>query len=90
MAIRPTTKPVRIFTDDETSLAMIAHLLKRGRADLFHEAWIEYTHAHRAELSSVFRETQEALAIGDVERLAKVSFDAIQPQIDDLMAALPR
>ena len=89
MAIRPTTKPVRIFADDETSLALVANLLKRRRADLFHEAWTEYVRAHRAELSSVFRETQEALAVGDVERLAKVSLDAIQPQIDDLVAALP-
>ena len=89
MAIRPTTKPVRIFAADESSLALVANLLKRGRADLFHEAWLEYVRAHRAELSSVFRETQEALAVGDVERLAAVSRDAIQSQIDDVVAALP-
>ena len=58
--------------------------------ELFHEAWLEYVRAHRDELATIFRETQEALAAGDVERLAQVSLNAIEPQIDDLVAGLPK
>jgi hypothetical protein len=80
---------MRIFADDETALGLVARLTGRGRAEVFHQAWLEYVRAHRAELASVFRETQEALAAGDVDRLARVSQAALARQIDDLAADLP-
>jgi hypothetical protein len=89
MATRAQTKPVRIFADDETSLGLVAHLTGRGRAEVFHQAWIEYVRTHRTELAFVFRETQEALAAGDIDRLARVSQTALEDQLDALVADLP-
>ena len=89
MAIGTRTKAVRIFASDDHSLNLVAGLLNRSRADVFHAAWTEFLNAHRQELAQVFQETQEALASGDIDRLSEASASALEAQIDRLAANLP-
>lgn len=44
---------------------------------------------HRADLATIFRENQDALGFGDVERIARVSMSTQESQIDDFVADLP-
>lgn len=83
------TKPVRIFANDDQSLGLVAGILNRSRADVFHSAWIEFLRTHREELASVFRETQEQIAHGDLDHLTRTAASALDAQIDDIVAGLP-
>jgi hypothetical protein len=89
LSVTSRTKPVRIFEADDSSLGLVAGLLKRSRADIFHAAWREYLATHREELATLFRQTQEALASGDLDRLVQISTPAMDEQIDALVAGLP-
>jgi|GEM_PF-2504357 len=89
VASRGQTKPVRVFTSDEYSLGLVAGILNRPRADIFHAAWLEFLKTHRVELASIFQETQEEIARGDLEQLTRSAASALEAQIDDIIAGLP-
>lgn len=83
------SKPVRIFDSDDAALTMIAGLLRRNRAEIVHAALAEYIANHREELAALFKESQRAIAKGDLEALAKVSAEGLEAEIDALVADLP-
>lgn len=83
------SKPVRIFAADDSALEQIARLRRQSRAEVIHEALVEYLHAHRSELSRLYMETQQALASGDLDHLARVSATARTAEVDAIMATMP-
>jgi phospholipid N-methyltransferase len=87
MAIK--TKPVRIFAEDDDALEELARLLRRSRAEVVHEALVEYLTHHREELTQLYDQTQQAIAAGDLAALARASAAARQAEVDAIMADLP-
>lgn len=83
------TKPIRIFESDDSALTLVAGMLRRGRAEIVHAALAEYIANHRKELAALFEETQRAIATGDIEAVTKASADALESEIDRLVAELP-
>lgn len=83
------SKPVRIFAHDDTALAVLAQLRRQSRAEVIHEALAEYLVNHRAELSRLYTETQQALAAGDIDRLVRASTTARDAEVDTIMASIP-
>lgn len=83
------TKPIRIFEADDNALTLVAGVLRRGRAEIVHAALVEYIANHREELAALFEETQRAIAAGDIEAIAKASAEALESEIDRLVAELP-
>ncbi|MEK6274665.1 MAG: hypothetical protein AABM30_04935 [Actinomycetota bacterium] len=87
MAVR--TKPVRIFETDHAPLRLLAELQQRSPQEVFHAALAEYLVAHRDQLSTVFSETQRAVASGDLEALTAQLSASAEAQADELLATLP-
>lgn len=83
------SKPVRIFARDDAALDQLSRVLHRTRAELVHEALAEYISNHRDALARLYDETQQALASGDLERLAQVSVSAREAEVDAIMADMP-
>lgn len=67
------TKALRIYEDDHAPLRLIAEIEGRGPADVVHAALAEYLNAHRDDLAEAFSEAQQAIAKGDMKRLAEVA-----------------
>jgi hypothetical protein len=80
------SKAIRIFANDDVAIEQVAGLLRRSRADVVHDALLEYLANHRDELTRVFEETQKALATGDLEHLATISVPARRAEADAMMA----
>jgi hypothetical protein len=89
MVMATRSKPVRIFADDDSALEVLAQLRQQSRAEVIHEALAEYLVNHRDELSRLYTETQEALAAGDIDRLARASTTARDAEVDAIMATIP-
>jgi hypothetical protein len=87
MAVR--TKPVRIFETDHAPLRLLAELERRSPQEVFHAALAEYLVSHRAELATVFADTQRAIASGDLDALTTQLAASADAQADALMATLP-
>jgi hypothetical protein len=83
------SKPVRIFAADDSALEALAMLRRRSRAEVIHEALAEYVARHREELSSLSAETQQAIASGDIDRLARVSAARRDGDAGTIMAGTP-
>ena len=83
------SKPVRIFAQDDTALAVLAQLRRQSRTEVIHEALAEYLVNHRAELSRLYTETQQALAAGNIDRLVRASATARDAEVDAIMASIP-
>lgn len=83
------SKPVCIFADDGSALAELTRLLRRNRAEVVHEALAEYLAHHREELTQLYDQTQQAIAMGDLAALARASAAARQAEVDVIMADLP-
>lgn len=69
------TKPLRIFETDHAPLRLLAELGHISTADVVHKALAEYMVNHKQELAVVFRDTQRAIAAGDLDGLT-VMFQA--------------
>ncbi len=83
------SKPIRIFADDDSALEMLTQLRQQSRAEVIHEALAEYIANHRAELSQIYTETQQALAAGDLDGLVRALKVAQDAEIDAIMASMP-
>jgi phospholipid N-methyltransferase len=83
------SKPVRIFAEDDNALEELTRLLRRNRAEVVHEALVEYLVHHREELSQLYDQTQKAIASGDLGALARASAAARESEVDAIMADMP-
>jgi hypothetical protein len=83
----PGYVPVSAYAS-ELALGSLAVLL-RSRAEVVHEAFVEYLAHHREELTRLYDQTQKAIAAGDLESLARASGAARQAEVDAIMADPP-
>lgn len=83
------SKPIRIFSDDDSALDVLAQLRRQSRAEVVHEALAEYLVNHREELSQLYTETQQALASGNFDRLVRASASARDAEVDAIMSTIP-